>query len=155
MPILLVLLVIPLIEIALFIEIGGLLTLWPTLALVVAGPVLGVWVIRRQGLRTMDKLRATLDAGRDPAGPMADGAVQLVAGLLLILPGFLTDSIGLLLLVPAVRRRLIRAIARRATIITPHRRPGPVVLEGEYTEVTDADPEAGETRPTPWSDRGR
>ena len=64
--------------------------------------------MRWQGMRALDRLRASLEAGGDPVGPIAHGALILVAGMLLIMPGFFTDALGLLLLIPAVRAQLIR-----------------------------------------------
>lgn len=106
-------LAIPLIEIALFILVGGWLTLWPTLALVVLAAVVGTFVLRWQGTQVVSRLRADAAVLRDPFSPLAHGALVFLAGLLLIIPGFLSDLLGILLLVPALRRLLIGAIGRR------------------------------------------
>ncbi len=137
----------PLIEISLFITIGGWLTLWPTLAIVLGTAMLGTWLIRRQGAMTMLELRRALSEMRDPSRPLADGAMILLAGALLVTPGFLTDTIGLLLLVPAVRHRVFGLLRRHFRIRTvvggrdwpgeaepPHRRDGDTI-DGEYEEV--------------------
>ena len=84
--------------------------------------------MRWQGLRALDRLRASVETGGDPVGPIAHGALILVAGMLLVLPGFFTDFLGLLLLVPPVRDLLIRLGASRMTVraatYVRRRRPG-------------------------------
>jgi UPF0716 protein FxsA len=104
---------VPLLEIAAFIQIGGWLGLWPTLALVVFTAMLGTWELRAQGLATLARARATIDAGRMPTREIFDGACLLLAGALLLTPGFITDTVGMLLFVPAVRRILRTLLARR------------------------------------------
>ncbi|MDO9525066.1 MAG: FxsA family protein [Gemmobacter sp.] len=129
----------PLIEIALFVIVGGWLTLWPTLALVVLTTVLGSFVVRRQGRAAMAGLQRTMQELRQPAQPLADGAMILLAGVLLILPGFFTDSLGLLLLIPPVRSVIVRALAARVVVVRSQAdwRRGGVgdAIETEYHEV--------------------
>ena len=72
--------------------------------------------MRWQGLQALDRLRASVQTGGDPVGPIAHGALILVAGVLLVLPGFFTDTLGLLLLIPPVRALLIRWGASRVTV---------------------------------------
>lgn len=107
---------VPLIEIALFIQVGGWLTLWPTLGIVIATAVLGAWLVRRQGVLAVAELRGSIETLRDPLAPLAHGAMILFAGALLLTPGFLTDTMGFLLLVPAVRVVLLREILRRVQV---------------------------------------
>ena len=104
--------VVPLIEIALFIQVGGWLTLWPTLAIVVATAVVGTWLVRQQGARVMRDMQRAMEQFDDPLAPLAHGAMILFAGALLLTPGFLTDAVGFALLVPALRKVLLRWIAR-------------------------------------------
>jgi UPF0716 protein FxsA len=133
-------LAVPLIEVALFIEIGGLIGLWPTLGLVVLTAAAGALVVRAQGARALDDLGRALATLADPARPLAHGAMILSAGVLLLTPGFFTDALGLLLLLPPVRET---AFARlRARMAAGRRRPGAagggaagVILEGEAEEV--------------------
>lgn len=125
------LLALPLIEIALLVEIGGALGLWPTLLWTVAGALLGVTVIREAGARTAAAVNAAMAELRDPARPAADGALRLLAGVLLILPGFFTDAMGLLLLVPPVRAILLRRIGRGRPVAARFD-----VIEGEYREIS-------------------
>jgi UPF0716 protein FxsA len=109
-------LLVPLIEIALFIQIGGWLTLWPTLAIVIATAMIGTWLVRQQGAWALAELRGSLENLRDPMAPLAQGAMILFAGALLLTPGFLTDTVGFLLLVPAVRQALLREAMRRVRL---------------------------------------
>ncbi len=124
MPIFLALVIVPLIEIALFIEVGGLLGLWPTLGIVVLTALAGATMLRLQGLATVGDLRGRIDRGEDPSGPLAHGALILASGLLLLTPGFFTDAIGFALLVPQVRAAVIRYLARRVVTVI-HKRGGP------------------------------
>ncbi len=145
-------LLVPVIEIGLFIQVGGWIGLWPTLALVVLAAVLGTWLIRREGLLAMAQVQDRLRTMRDPSGPLAHGALILLAGALLMIPGFFSDACGLLLLIPPVRAAVIRFMGARMRVRSfdaSHRtmRPDPQVLDGEYFEV-EVDPKA----PTPPSD---
>lgn len=109
-------LTVPIVEIALFIQVGGLIGLWPTLAIVILTAVAGTMLMRIQGLHALGRLRASLEQGGNPAGPIAHGALILVAGVLLLTPGFFTDTVGLLLLIPPVRALVIRWGAARITV---------------------------------------
>jgi UPF0716 protein FxsA len=113
---LLVFVTVPIIEIALFIRVGGWIGIWPTLGLVVLGAVAGVMLIRVQGLQTLARLQSNLAEGGDPVNPIAHGALLLAAGVLLMVPGFFTDAVALALLIPAVRTQLIRWGAARVTV---------------------------------------
>lgn len=108
---------VPLIEIALFIKVGGWLTLWPTLAIVILTALLGTALVSHQGRGVLEDLRRSLDDLRDPSQPLVHGAMILLAGALLLTPGFMTDAIGLALLVPAIREWAFRRIRRHVTII--------------------------------------
>ncbi|TBN40447.1 FxsA family protein [Paracoccus subflavus] len=108
----------PIIEIALFIQVGGLIGLWATLGLVVLSAMLGIAVIRSQGVHAWQEAQRSLMQLRDPSRPLAHGMMLMVAGLLLIMPGFLTDSLGLLLLIPPVRDLLMRRAGRRMRVRT-------------------------------------
>jgi UPF0716 protein FxsA len=112
----LVFVTVPIIEIALFIQVGGWIGLWPTLAIVILTAVAGTMLVRVQGLQTLARLQSSLVEGGDPVSPIAHGALILVAGVLLLTPGFFTDAMGLALLIPAVRARLIRWGAARVTV---------------------------------------
>jgi len=103
---------VPIIEIAIFIQVGGLIGLFPTLLIVLATAVAGTALLRSQGLRTLQSARSTLDRGGFPARELFDGVCILIGGVLLLTPGFFTDAVGLLLLLPPFRD-LLRAYAMR------------------------------------------
>ena len=104
----------PLIEISLFVTLGAWLGLWVTLAIVVGTAVLGLWLIRSQGERAQRDLKTALQARSNPARALASDVLTVVAGVLLVLPGFFTDVCGLLLLLPPVQHALTRYAQRSA-----------------------------------------
>ena len=133
-------LAVPLIEIALFITVGGIIGLWPTLLIVVLTAVIGVVLVRREGARALSDLRLAMERLSDPAAPLAHGALILFAGALLLTPGFFTDTVGFLLLIPSVRQRLIDRVRARMEVqefrygtAGPARRD-PGVIDGDWTE---------------------
>jgi len=146
---------IPLVEIAVFIKIGGIVGLGPTLIIVVLTAVIGTAVLRRQGLATLHRAREQMDRGALPLAEIFDGICLLVAGAFLLTPGFVTDGVGALLLVPAFRLMLRRVIGSRVRVtnvngsargpgdFSPGRgfngrsgRPGDVI-DGDYADITD------------------
>lgn len=141
----------PLIEIALFVTVGSALGLWTTLAIVVGTGVLGVWLIRRQGLHAGARLQQALAARRDPATGLVELVLGLGSGILLILPGFLTDVLGGLLLIPAVRKWAAAALARRAGEARAGGRPTsdlPDVIDGTWEELP---PDQRRRPPSGWT----
>lgn len=136
---------VPILEIALFIQVGGWIGLWPTLAIVVATAIAGTALMRAQGLAALARLQASLAEGRDPMGPIAHGALILVAGVLLLTPGFFTDAVGLALLLPPVRAAVIRWGAARVTVIAAAelRRGGPARPGGRPAGAGPAGPRPG------------
>ena len=114
MPLFIILLTVPLIEIALFVTVGDRIGLAPTLAVVVATAILGAFAIRTQGRSVLMKL-GRISRPDEAGAALINGMMIAAAGLLLLTPGFLTDSIGLLLLIPAVRSLLAKRIVARAT----------------------------------------
>ena len=152
MPVFALLLLWPLIEIALFVAIGGWIGLWLTLAIVIGTGILGVSILQRMGLRSADRLRAEMGRMRDPVAGIGDSVFLSLAALLLVLPGFLTDILGALLLIPPFRRLLTAQITARMGIVSmrsdqPARRSDGIVIDGEFVEV---DPGA-DTQPRPPS----
>lgn len=148
--ILLLFILTPIVEIAVFIEVGGLIGLWPTLGLVVATAIAGTTLLRRQGLATMRSARESLTRGEFPVNEIFDGACLLASGFLLLTPGFITDFLGALLLIPlfraAIRGPLIRWLMSRTAARTGgagFRRgapPGPgSTIDGEFHEISPAD----------------
>jgi UPF0716 protein FxsA len=136
----------PLVEIGLFVTVGGAIGLWATLAIVLGTGVLGAFILRNAA-------RLSGGAGlRDPRQMVltaARGGMTLLAGLLLILPGFLTDVLGLILLIPPVQAMVTGLLARRIKVATADVRPTPRddVIEGEFERV---EPRAGEN-PSKWT----
>ncbi len=156
--VLLVLLGLPVAEIWLMIEIGGEIGALPTVALILGTAALGALLFRVQGLATLARVRTDLDRGVTPVGELLSGLGLLFAGLLLLIPGFLTDAFGLILFIPPARRFLIGALlawvmARGGTriwTVRPGPGPGPnagprpphgqpPVIEGEFQDVSDGD----------------
>ena len=105
-------LAVPILEIAAFIQVGSLIGLWPTLALTVATAIAGAVLVRYQGFRTLKALRDNLDSGQLPLEPVIHAGFLLLAGLCLLTPGFVTDTIGFILLIPAARLAVARALWR-------------------------------------------
>jgi len=104
MALLLVLLVtLPTLEVWLLLQVGHRIGIWPTLAILVVEALVGGWLIRREGHRTWQALVSAFRTGRLPTGELADAALVLVGGVLLLLPGFLTDIVGFLFLLPLTR----------------------------------------------------
>ena len=133
-------LLVPLIEIALFIQVGGLIGIWWTLAIVILTAIIGTALVRSQGLAVLSKLRGSLEDLRDPTEPLAHGAMILFSGALLLTPGFFTDAVGFALLVPGIRGVIFRFIKDRVVVREfSYGRPAapgdPTVIEGEFEEV--------------------
>jgi UPF0716 protein FxsA len=156
MPLLILFILVPLIEIGLFITVGGQIGLWPTLAIVVFTAVLGTWMLREQGLRELSRLRSSIEQMRDPTDSLANGAMILFAGALLLTPGFFTDTIGFLLLIPAFRVAVMRYVRTRVNVQSfsagpqtnaqsPYSASQSDIIDGEYTEVQDTDKLPGES----------
>lgn len=135
-------LLVGLVEIYLFAQVGRLIGAPSTVLLVVLTALAGVALVRWQGFTTVNRVRGALARGELPALPLLEGFGLLVAGALLLLPGFLTDAVGLLLFVPAVRRALIRRLVGSTLMHRPRGRTeparrGPRVIEGEVTRRDD------------------
>ncbi|TQV70899.1 FxsA family protein [Aliikangiella marina] len=162
MPILLILFIlVPIIEIGVFIQVGGFLGLWPTLLIVLVTAVLGVNLLKQQGLRAWMDIQTSMAQGKVPAVEMASAAQLLFAGGLLLTPGFVTDGVGFALMVPAVRLALAQYLmnhwAKKATVVSStnfyytnetqrsdgspinesHKRPGNRTIEGEFEDRSD------------------
>lgn len=149
---------VPLIEIALFIQIGGAIGLWPTLLVVVLTAVIGTQLMRAQGALALRDLQKSFGQLQDPTEPLAHGAMILFSGALLLTPGFFTDFVGFALLVPAVRRAAFNWAKSRVKVQSftiggqmgdgrtaytdhhkDHRTRPPTeedVIDGEFTDVS-------------------
>ncbi|MFP4125433.1 MAG: FxsA family protein, partial [Alphaproteobacteria bacterium] len=152
---------VPLVEVALFIQIGGWIGLWPTLAAIVVTAVVGSAVIRHQGFGVAYRARKRMAAGEVPMREGFDGLCLVVAGLLMITPGFFTDAIGGALLLPPVRALVYGRVRDRIHVVMPEdarpggRPPQPPgdVVDADY-EVVDDD--GGDEMPPPgqgWGPR--
>lgn len=136
-------LAVPLIEIALFIQLGGLIGLWPTLAIVILTAVLGTWLVKTQGRLAMGQLRQSFESLNDPSEPLAHGAMILVAGALLLTPGFFTDAVGFALLMPPFRKAVFAWGKKRVNVQRFDMGTGPAqqrpasedVIDGEFSEI--------------------
>jgi len=135
-----VFLAVPLIEIAFFVVIGNAVGLWPTLAGVLLTAVAGSLILRWQGLSLINEIRASMGQGRLPARAIADAMMVAIAGLLLLLPGYFSDLIGILLLIPPVRTLLYRFLASRVKVVSTTGQSygfGPRQVEDETIELGD------------------
>ncbi|GAB3871481.1 FxsA family protein [Terrabacter terrigena] len=124
------LLVLPIIEIVVVVAVGQAIGGWPTFLLLVATSLLGAWLIRREGGRAWRALEQAVRSGRMPAREIADGVVVLVGGSLLLAPGFVTDVLGLLLVLPFTRpvaRSMLAAVISRRLLAQTERFTGPAV----------------------------
>lgn len=162
---------VPIIEIALFIQVGGAIGTWPTLGIVVLTAVIGTMLMRAQGALAMQDLQRSFNELRDPTEPLAHGAMILVAGVLLLTPGFFTDALGLALLIPQMRRAVLAYLRSRIQVHSVHfgpegprphdpydpRRPArDDVIDGEFQEVDDdatrvEPPKRPTHRPSGWT----
>jgi UPF0716 protein FxsA len=154
---------IPLVEIAVFIEVGGRIGVWNTVLTVVVTAMIGTWLLRRQGLQALRRVQESLNRNILPVSEVFDGLCLLVAGALLLTPGFVTDALGFLLFIPPLRRLLRRwiwqllarsghtrvwingeDISRNDPSAGP--RGGPETIDGDFREV---DPDDDRNRKLP------
>ena len=144
MPILAVILLlfigIPLIEIYVLIEVGSAIGALTTVFAVVFTAVLGVALIRIQGFSTLQKAQAVMNQGGVPALEMFEGVMLLLAAICLLIPGFFTDSIGFLLLVPPLRHYFAGRLIGNAAFKSRFRGSQGMYIEGEYEDVTSERP---------------
>ena len=143
---------VPVIEIALLIRIGGAIGAGTTILIVIFTAILGAYLVRQQGFATLNAVQSELNAGRVPAMQMAEGLALLIAGAVLLTPGFVTDAFGFALLTPPLRQAFIKWIISKGVVtsgtthtyqpprdVSPHdanpARPGPAtIIEGEYSD---------------------
>lgn len=149
-------LAVPLIEIALFIQVGGAIGLGWTLAIVIVTAVVGTSLMRTQGAMALGQIKSSLSEIRDPTEPLVNGAMILFAGALLLTPGFFTDTIGFALLVPGIRKAAFEFLRSRVTVggsvnvsgsfsqtrKQPHRPMSGDVIDGEFHELTEEEKKA-------------
>ncbi len=155
--ILLALIIVPMVEIGIFVQVGAAIGLWNTLACVVLTAIVGTWLLRAEGIRTLRRAQESFARQEFPVTEVFDGMCLLVAGALLLTPGFATDGLGLLLFVPPFRAVIKGWLWRRIGVpgdgTSPPREPpgepprdsqwgagGGPTIDGEYHEV---DPDNG------------
>lgn len=133
--------VMPILEIVVLIQVGQVIGPWWTILLLVLDSILGAWLIKREGRRAWQALRTQLETGSMPTRELADGALVVLGGAFMLSPGFVTDALGILLILPVTRpifRRLLTtyAVQHVARRTTPRNaaRPGPQVVRGEVIE---------------------
>ena len=134
----LILLTIAVTEIAVFIQVGSYIGVGATLLLVLASAMFGMWLVRTQGFAAATRVQAMIAQGESPALGMLEGLALLAAGVLLVIPGFVTDLAAFALLIPPLRRGIIRLYLRRVRLegtVTQHHpgasKSGSVPLEGK------------------------
>lgn len=139
---------VPMIEIALFIQVGGVIGLGWTLLVVLATALLGSYLVRSQGAQAMARIRNSFNELNDPTQPLAEGAMILFSGALLLTPGFFTDFVGFALLMPPVRRAVFTWARSKVQVqgfsmgsqMHPgghdaHRPASSDVIDGDFTEI--------------------
>ncbi len=154
--------ILPLVEIALFVLVGSAIGVWGTLGLVLASSLLGLSLIRRQSLSAMREMqKAEQGQMQNPLSPVAHGVLRFFAAAMLLLPGFFTSALGLLLLVPQLRELVISKLGAKFKMVMPQaagfgpRGPNPqqarddiTVIDAEYFEIDENNPPRG---PSGWT----
>lgn len=132
----LIVLFVPFLEIYLLLQVGGMIGAFPTIFLVVATAFAGAWLLRQQGFATFQKLRENLERGVVPAYEMIEGPMIVLGGILLLTPGFITDALGFICLIPQLRKKLAKYVLENHFIdgrFTPAGKAAKRdVLEGEF-----------------------
>ena len=121
--------IIPIIEIYLLIEIGSIFGALTAVTLVILTGFLGAFLARMQGLQTLYRIQDSLSEGRMPSGELLDALLIVIAGLVLLTPGFLTDTAGFLLLIPATRNTIKHWLRRQIELRNMSKRPEDIIIE--------------------------
>ena len=150
MRLLLAFIIVPIIEIGLFIKVGDFIGLWPTLLIVIFTAIIGTSLVRSQGIKVLAKLQKTFFTMQNPTEPLAHGAMILFAGALLLTPGFFTDAFGIFLLFPSFRTFLMRKImvgfsVRDFASGAPKNANNEDVIDGVFEEISS------EKKPSGWT----
>ena len=144
---LLLFIIVPLIELYFIIKVGGAIGAFWTVLLVIMTAVIGLNLLRVQGMSTLIRAQRNMAQGQVPAMEMMEGIALAVAGVLLIIPGFITDSIGFLCLIPASRRAIIRFLMARGTMVTRFDAQSTSWQPGHHQQH-DVTPKASDSKPT-------
>jgi len=155
---------VPIIEIALFIQLGGAIGVWATLGIVILTAAIGTVLVREQGRQALMNLRSSFSELNDPSEPLAHGAMILLAGALLLTPGFFTDAVGFALLVPAFRKAAFNYIRNRVQVqsfqmgaqTSRQYSARDDIIDTEYHEVKDGEdvpphPKSPTHQPSGWT----
>lgn len=134
MPVLLILLVATVVELTVLVVIGHAIGVWATIGLLILASLVGAALLRREGIRTLVAFQEALRTRRPPHRELIDGMLIATAGVLIVLPGFVSDVLGLLLLLPPTRALVRRRMLRWAVLHTPGRFTSSSVVEGEIVD---------------------
>jgi UPF0716 protein FxsA len=136
---LLIFIIVPILEIYLLITVGGFIGALPTILIIISTAIIGSYLLRAQGIATIQKAQGNLLQGQLPAFELLEGILILIGGVLLLTPGFFTDTIGLIFLIPILRKYIILWwIKKKASGMTPNSQPHqPSTLEGTYRREDD------------------
>jgi UPF0716 protein FxsA len=148
LPLVLLFIAVPIAELAVIIQVGQAIGIWWTIGLLIADSLLGSWLMRHQGRASWRRFNEAVAAGHVPTREVLDGALVIFGGALLLTPGFLTDILGLVLLVPPTRAIVRAVLARRLTarmVAAANRPRAPHAYDVEGTAV-DVDPDRIEHR---------
>jgi UPF0716 protein FxsA len=143
----------PLLELYVIVQVGGHIGLLPTVALLIAVSAVGTSLIKREGIKVYREFVAAIQRGEEPAEQLVHGVCLLGSGVLMLAPGFVSDIVAIALLVPPIRALIVRLVLRRSSAkVTVIRatHSGPIVeVKGQITtsqDVIDVDPHEGENK---------
>ena len=142
---------VPLIEIGLFIKVGGVIGLWPTLLIILLTALAGTWLVRSQGAQTIQNLQGSFQNMKNPTEPLVHGAIILLAGALLLTPGFFTDTFGFILLFPPFRVFIMHNIKSKLrsgniNFARTQSSSDDSVVEGTFQKIPSEDNPSGWTK---------
>ncbi len=118
MPLLLLFIIVPMVEIYFLIKVGSIIGAFPTILIVIGTAILGSWLLRQQGMATMMRYQQNLQQGKLPAQEMMEGVALVIGGILLLTPGFFTDIVGFLCLIPVTRVGIVRWVMSKVKFQT-------------------------------------
>lgn len=152
------LLIIPMLEIATFVVIGGQIGVFPTLGMIVVTAIIGTILLRVQGFGLIRKIQSDIDGGKMPARELVHGVMIAIAGILLLTPGFVTDTCGFLLFVPPIRDAVWQFAKSRINIVnvggSRNQNPsGGGNGDGPTIDLDDADFKREPDADSPWYDK--
>lgn len=137
---LLIIIGVPLFEIYFLIEVGSIIGALPTIAMTLFTAVAGVALIRIQGMHTVQKMQISMQQGEVPAVEIIEGVMLFLAALMLLIPGFFTDTIGFIFLIPPIRKLIAQYwISNRIATAKMHKTQTQGIIEGEFEDVTQGD----------------